>query len=446
MSETVIAALEATARAHPAGVAYAQKASGAWRETTWAEYDAQIRRTARGLMALGVGPGRNVAILSGNRPEWFLSALGAIAAGGVPAGIYATSSPEQCEYIARHCEAVVVVVENEAHLATFLAFRDRLAGLARDRAPGGPLRRPRRLALGRAPPPRRLRARRRARREAQRPRSRGLRQPHLHLGHHRPPQGGDDQPPQHRVRGGHGHPGPGRGPRRPGTLLPAPVPRGRAEPEPLRSAPDRPLDLLRREPGEGARQPARGAADLLLRGAAGVGEDAGGDRGGARRGEPPPAAGPPLGLRAGPARRYGPAPGPARGTRLCGGPRPRAVQGPGQAGPRPRPPLPGLRRARHPRDPRLLPGPGHPHPRALRHERVLGARHPLPARRLPARKGGPRPRGHGASHRGGRRGPHPGAARLPRLPEGRRGHRATPWTRTAGCTRATWASSTRAAT
>lgn len=129
MGETVIGALEATARAHPDRVAYAQKASGAWRETTYAEYKAQVRRAARGLMALGVGPGRNVAILSNNRPEWFLASLGAIAAGGVPAGIYSTSAPEQCEYIARHSEAAVAVVENETHLATFLAFRDRLPGL-----------------------------------------------------------------------------------------------------------------------------------------------------------------------------------------------------------------------------------------------------------------------------------------------------------------------------
>ena len=80
-------------------------------------------------MALGVGPGHNVAILSSNRPEWFLASLGAIAAGGVSAGIYTTSAPEQCEYIAHHCEAAVVVVENETHLQTFLACRDRLPRL-----------------------------------------------------------------------------------------------------------------------------------------------------------------------------------------------------------------------------------------------------------------------------------------------------------------------------
>ena len=129
MTDTVINALQATARAHPVRTAYARKDAGRWRETAWAEYHEHVRRTALGLMARGVGPGRNLAILSSNRPEWFLASLGAIATGGVPAGIYTTSAPEQCEYIAHHCEAVVVVVETLAHLHTFLACRERLPKL-----------------------------------------------------------------------------------------------------------------------------------------------------------------------------------------------------------------------------------------------------------------------------------------------------------------------------
>lgn len=129
MADTVIAALQATARVHAARTAYARKEARLWQEVRWAEYYELVRRTARGLMALGVGPGRNVAILSSNRPEWFLASLGAIAAGGVSAGIYTTSAPEQCEYIAHHSEAAVVVVENEAYLAIFLACRERLPHL-----------------------------------------------------------------------------------------------------------------------------------------------------------------------------------------------------------------------------------------------------------------------------------------------------------------------------
>jgi long-subunit acyl-CoA synthetase (AMP-forming) len=127
--QTVIGALEATARAYPERIAYGHKEAGRWREATFAHYLSEVRSAARGLMALGVGPGRNVAVLSENRPEWFLASLGAAAVGGVAAGIYTSSTPGQCAYIARHCEAAVVVVGNEAQLGTFLGVRGELPHL-----------------------------------------------------------------------------------------------------------------------------------------------------------------------------------------------------------------------------------------------------------------------------------------------------------------------------
>src|SRR5262245_5947841 len=129
MADTVIAVLEETARRHAARPALEAKRDGRWQTTTWRDYREQVMRTARGLIALGLEPGRGVAILGFNRPEWFLADLGAIAAGGIPAGIYTTSSPEQCLYIADHAEAAVVVVENASHLRTFLPLRARLPRL-----------------------------------------------------------------------------------------------------------------------------------------------------------------------------------------------------------------------------------------------------------------------------------------------------------------------------
>src|SRR4029079_13855534 len=48
---------------------------------------------------------------------------------GMPAGIYATNTAEQCWYIAHHCEARVAVVEDETQLGKFFAFRDGLPAL-----------------------------------------------------------------------------------------------------------------------------------------------------------------------------------------------------------------------------------------------------------------------------------------------------------------------------
>ncbi len=102
---------------------------GNWQAITWAEYGRGVDQVARGLIELGLEPGGGVAILASNRPEWFLASIGAIAAGGVPAGIYTTSTEEQCAYVARHCEAAVAVVENEERLAPFIEHRDQLPAL-----------------------------------------------------------------------------------------------------------------------------------------------------------------------------------------------------------------------------------------------------------------------------------------------------------------------------
>jgi long-subunit acyl-CoA synthetase (AMP-forming) len=126
---TIPEVLERTARAHAEAPALRFKQGGAWRTVSWRAYHQQVRRTARGFMALGLQPGQGVAIMGYNRPEWFLSDLGAIAAGGVPAGIYQTSTAEQCRHVADHAEAAVVVVEDARYLELFRPLRAQLPRL-----------------------------------------------------------------------------------------------------------------------------------------------------------------------------------------------------------------------------------------------------------------------------------------------------------------------------
>jgi long-subunit acyl-CoA synthetase (AMP-forming) len=129
MAETVLQVFERTARDNAGRPALRVKTGGQWQTTTWKEYRDQAFLAARGFMSLGLAPGQGVAVLGYNRPEWFLADLAAIAAGGLPAGIYTSSTPEQVQYIAEHAEAAIAVVENETHLETFLALRDRLPKL-----------------------------------------------------------------------------------------------------------------------------------------------------------------------------------------------------------------------------------------------------------------------------------------------------------------------------
>ncbi len=110
-------------------IALKNKINGNWEETTWQDYYDQVRTTARAFMAMGLQEGNSISILGNNRPQWFISNMAAIFAGGIPGGIYATNSPEQCRYIARHSQAAIAVVENEEQLAKFKQIRQELPDL-----------------------------------------------------------------------------------------------------------------------------------------------------------------------------------------------------------------------------------------------------------------------------------------------------------------------------
>ncbi len=81
---------------------------------------------ARGLIALGFEAGDGLVILGANRPQWMIANLAAIAAGGLPTGLYTTATPAQCGYIAEHCRASVAVVEHAGFLGQLASVRDRL--------------------------------------------------------------------------------------------------------------------------------------------------------------------------------------------------------------------------------------------------------------------------------------------------------------------------------
>src|SRR5687768_3554154 len=113
MFRTVMEVFADTARTHPDRPALKVKRGGAWQTLTWRQYHDASRRAARALIALGLEPGKGVSIIGYNSPEWLIADVGAIMAGGFPAGVYTTSSPEQCQYITDHCDAVVAFAEND---------------------------------------------------------------------------------------------------------------------------------------------------------------------------------------------------------------------------------------------------------------------------------------------------------------------------------------------
>ena len=122
-------ALDRTARECADLPALGWKEQGAWRSLSWSAYRQQVHLAARGFMSLGLDAGKGVAIIGYNCPEWLVADVAAVHAGGIPSGIYATCTSEQCLYVAAHCEAQIAVVENADQLAKFLAIRDALPQL-----------------------------------------------------------------------------------------------------------------------------------------------------------------------------------------------------------------------------------------------------------------------------------------------------------------------------
>ncbi|XP_043968787.1 long-chain-fatty-acid--CoA ligase ACSBG2-like [Gambusia affinis] len=111
---------------HPALVF---KKGGQMITLTWRQYYEQCRAAAKSFLKLGLERFHGVGILGFNSPEWFISDIGCILAGGLAAGIYTTNSAEACHYVASNCEANILVVENQQQLEKILKVKSQLPHL-----------------------------------------------------------------------------------------------------------------------------------------------------------------------------------------------------------------------------------------------------------------------------------------------------------------------------
>ncbi|HEY5249733.1 MAG TPA: AMP-binding protein [Dermatophilaceae bacterium] len=100
----------------PDGVGFAKLSSGTWVDVTNAEFLADVRVLAKGLMASGVGLGERVAIMSRTRYEWAAIDFAIWTAGAVSVPIYETSSAEQVSWIIRDSECAYAVLETPTHV------------------------------------------------------------------------------------------------------------------------------------------------------------------------------------------------------------------------------------------------------------------------------------------------------------------------------------------
>jgi long-chain acyl-CoA synthetase len=100
--------------------------SGELESIDWAGFYGQVRQAAKSLIALGIGRGDKVNILSYTCYPWLLTDYALMAIGACTVGIYQTLLPKDCEYIINHSDAVLLFAEDEAQLAKLREIRQEI--------------------------------------------------------------------------------------------------------------------------------------------------------------------------------------------------------------------------------------------------------------------------------------------------------------------------------
>jgi len=113
----------------PGHAAFARREGTRWVDVTNAQFLAEVRALAKGLVAAGVEVGDRVAIMSKTRYEWTLADFAIWTAGAVAVPVYETSSAEQISWIVGDSDCVAVILETPTHARTLAEVRDGLPGL-----------------------------------------------------------------------------------------------------------------------------------------------------------------------------------------------------------------------------------------------------------------------------------------------------------------------------
>ncbi len=118
--ETIPQYLLAQAAKLPNKTAMREKEFGIWKELTWKQLREEVKSLSIGLKELGFERGDKLAIIGDNRPEWIMAEVAAQAIGGISVGLYQDSLPKEIAYILNHCDAKIVVAEDQEQVDKLL--------------------------------------------------------------------------------------------------------------------------------------------------------------------------------------------------------------------------------------------------------------------------------------------------------------------------------------
>jgi long-subunit acyl-CoA synthetase (AMP-forming) len=108
---TLCEAFQITAQQFPDSVAL--RTPGNEYAMTYGEWADNVQRVAGGLSELGLRRGDTLALMTTNRPEFFIADMAALHLGATPFSIYNSSSPEQIEYLFGNAGNKIVIAERQ---------------------------------------------------------------------------------------------------------------------------------------------------------------------------------------------------------------------------------------------------------------------------------------------------------------------------------------------
>jgi long-chain acyl-CoA synthetase len=97
------------------------KSEGLYRPKTWAAAARDVRRVARGLRSLEIGPGDRVGLVAENRPEWVIADLAIMSAGAITVPGYVTRTVEDHRHLLADSGARAVIVSTAPSSTNVLA-------------------------------------------------------------------------------------------------------------------------------------------------------------------------------------------------------------------------------------------------------------------------------------------------------------------------------------
>ncbi|ABB23834.1 AMP-dependent synthetase/ligase [Pelodictyon luteolum] len=116
-------------RGQPARFPFAHKLQSAYEPISYDDFHEDVRRFSAYLKENGTAAGDRVAILSENRPGWYLADMAVLSLGAIDVPLYPSLPPNQIEYILKDAGVRAVIVSNMLQLGKILSIWQNLPDL-----------------------------------------------------------------------------------------------------------------------------------------------------------------------------------------------------------------------------------------------------------------------------------------------------------------------------